>query len=386
MVVVTITVKRSELRKTLSSTMDDTQQDTLVGFGGLPRQFVASASGRVVLTASAPNSTQPELRVPVHANAKPSSTLTQSLSSFSGNSARLTLSGRGVLNGTPGTPNAYASLSSAFEQLGTSPQMAMCSRTVQADCYKSELERSVDLKAIGVATDAPFTGSVRQPLANSYLYFGVAAHGKFTTPDAVIGYSVFIDGDGDDVPDYEIFSQRLANGPDSIDVVLVLGAYLTGPDAGFLMTTPDGNLAAEFLNIVPGDVDTNFFDNDTVIMPFPISSMPLLTKANPRFTFGVQATSFGYGTIDTVGTTPFGGSVAGGMSFNARTPGLSFSSGGDVAQLVVSGSGTTIDVRRNPTELAADRAVGGPKGILMIHSHNSTAAGRAQTVAIPGVA
>jgi len=385
MVVVTITVKRSELRKTLSSTMDDTQQDTLVGFGGLPRQFVASASGRVVLTASAPNSTQPELRVPVHANAKPSSTLTQSLSSFSGNSARLTLSGRGVLNGTPGTPNAYASLSSAFEQLGTSPQMAMCSRTVQADCYKSELERSVDLKAIGVATDAPFTGSVRQPLANSYLYFGVAAHGKFTTPDAVIGYSVFIDGDGDDVPDYEIFSQRLANGPDSIDVVLVLGAYLTGPDAGFLMTTPDGNLAAEFLNIVPGDVDTNFFDNDTVIMPFPISSMPLLTKANPRFTFGVQATSFGYGTIDTVGTTPFGGSVAGGMSFNARTPGLSFSSGGDVAQLVVSGSGTTIDVRRNPTELAADRAVGGPKGILMIHSHNSTAAGRAQTVAIPGV-
>lgn len=384
-VVLTITVNRAQLRKTVDPTMTDTQVDTLVGFGELPRQFVADASGRVVLTASAPGSTQPPLRVPVHANAKPSSTLTQSLSSFSGNNARLTLSGRGVRNGTPGTPNTYASLSSAFEQLGTSPQMAKCSRTVVVDCYKSELERSVDLKAIGVATDAPFTGTTRQPLANSYLYFGVAAHGKFTTPDAVIGYSVFIDGDGDNVPDYEIFSQRLGNGADGIDVVLVLGAYLTGPNAGFLMETPDGNLAAEFLNIVPGNVDTNQFNNDTVIMPFPISSMPLLTRADPRFTFGVQATSFGYGTIDTVGTAPFGESVAGGMSFDALRPGLSFSSGGEVAQLVVSASSTRIDVRRNLVSLAADRAVGGPKGILLIHSHNSTTASRAQTVAVPGV-
>ncbi len=384
-VVVTITVNRSQLRKTLDPTMSATQEDTLIGFGELPRQFVADASGRVVLTASAPGSTQPKLRIPVHANAKPASTLTQSLSPFSGSNATLTLSGRGVRNGTLGAPNAYVSLSSAFEQLGTSPQMAKCSRTVNVNCYQSDLERSVDLKSIGVATDAPFTGTTRQPLANSYLYFGVAAHGKFTTPDAVIYYSVFIDGNGDGVPDYELFTQRLYNGADPIDVVLVLGAHLTGPNAGFLMETPDGNLAAEFLNGAPGNVDTNFFDNDTVIMPFPISSMPLLTKTNPRFTFGVQATSFGYGTIDTVGTTPFGESVAGGMSFNARTPGLAFSSGGEVAQLVASGAGTTIDVRRNQTELAADRAVGGPKGILVIHSHNSTAAGRAQTVAIPGV-
>ena len=179
------------------------------------------ASGRVVLTASASGSTQPKLRIPVHANAKPASTLTQSLSSFSGSNATLTLSGRGVRNGTPGAPNAYVSLSSAFEQLGTSPAMAKCSRTVNVNCYQSDLERSVDLKAIGVATDAPFTGTTRQPLANSYLYFGVAAHGKFTTPDAVIGYSVFIDGDGDNVLDYEIFSQRLFNGQDPIDVVLV---------------------------------------------------------------------------------------------------------------------------------------------------------------------
>jgi len=321
----------------------------------------------------------------VHANAKPSSTLTQSLSPFQNNRATLTLSGRGVANGPVGEPNSYVSLSSAFEQLGTSPQMTKCSRTVVTNCYQSEPERSVDLKAVGVTTDAPFTGTARQPLANSYLYFGVAAHGKFSTPDAVIGYSVFIDGNGDNVPDYEIFTQRLFNGQDGIDVVLVLGAYLTGPNAGFLMETSDGNLAAEFLNIVPGNVDTNFFDNDTVIMPFPISSMPLITKAKPRFTFGVQATSFGYGMIDTVGTTPFGASVAGGMSFNARTPGLSFSSGGEVAQLVVSGPGTTIDVRRNPTELSADRAVGGPIRILMIHSHNSTTAGRAQSVSVPGM-
>ncbi|MDQ3733895.1 MAG: S8 family serine peptidase, partial [Actinomycetota bacterium] len=384
-VVLTITVNRAQLRKTLDPTMSATQEDTLVGFGELPRQFVADASGRVVFTASAAGSTQPQLRVPVHANAKPSSTLTQALSPFSRNTARLTLSGRGVSNGPVGDPNSYVSLTSAFEQLGTSPQMPKCSPTITTGCYQSDLERSVDLKAIGVATDAPLIQNPRNRLRDGYLYFGIAAHGKFTTPDAVIGYSVFIDGDGDNVPDYEIFTHRLANGADGIDVELVLGAYLTGPNAGFLMQTPDGNLAAEFLNEVPGSVDTNLFDNDTVLMPFPISSMPLITGTDPRFTFGVQATSFGYGTIDTVGTAPFGASVAGGMSFNALTPGLSFSSGGDVAQLVVSGSGTRIDVRRNPTQLAADVAVGGPKGILVIHSHNSTTAVRAQTVSVPGV-
>ncbi|MBA3340049.1 MAG: S8 family serine peptidase [Geodermatophilaceae bacterium] len=381
-VVLTITVRRSQLLKTLDPTMTDTQEDTLVGFGALPRQFVADASGRVVLTASASGSTQPQLRVPVHANAKPSSTLTQTLSSFSGNNARLTLSGRGVRNGTPGAPNAYASLSSAFEQLGTSPQMPKCTRTVTANCYHSDLERSVDLKGIGVATDAPLIASPRNRLRDGFLYFGVAAHGKFTTPDAVIGYSVFIDGNGDNVPDYEIFTQRLANGADGIDVEVVLGADLA---TGELLGLPDGSLAVEFLNQVPGNVDTNLFDNDTVLMAFPIAAMPLITTAAPRFTFGVQATSFGYGTIDTVGTTPGGTSVAGGMSFNALTPGLSFTSGGAVAQLVVSGPGTRIDVRRNPTQLAADRAVGGPKGILVIHSHNSTTAVRAQTVPLPGV-
>lgn len=381
-VVLTITIHRSQLRKTLDPTLTDTQEDTLVGFGELPRQFVADASGRVVLTASAPSSTQPQLRVPVHSNVKPSSTLTQSLSSFTANNARLTLSGRGVSNGTPGAPNSYASLSSAFEQLGTSPQMPKCTRTVTTNCYHSDLERSVDLKGVGVATDAPLITNPRNRLRDGYLYFGVAAHGKFTTPDAVIGYSVFIDGNGDNVPDYEIFTQRLANGADGIDVEVVLGADLA---TGDLLGLPDGSLAAEFLNEVPGNVDTNLFDNDTVLMPFPIAAMPLITTAHPRFTFGVQATSFGYGTIDTVGTTPFGASVAGGMSFNALTPGLSFTSGGQVAQLVVSGPGTRIDVRRNPTQLAADRAVGGAKGILVIHSHNSTTAVRAQTVPVPGV-
>ncbi|MGI8625271.1 MAG: S8 family serine peptidase [Geodermatophilaceae bacterium] len=382
-VLVTITVERSALRKSLDPTMSGTQEDTLVGVGELPRQFVADASGRVVLTASASGSTQPQLRIPVHANAKPSSSLTQALSTFTGTSADLTLSGRGVRNGTPGTPNAYASLSSVFEKLGTSPRMVKCSASVLVDCYKSELERSVDLKAIGVATDAPLITNPARRLTDGFLYFGVAAHGRFTSPTAVVGYSVFIDATGDGVPDYELFTQRLFDRANGIDVVVVLGADL---GTGTLLETPDGSLAAEFLNGAPGAVDTNMFDNDAVMLPFPIAALPLITTSNARFTFGVQATSYRYGTIDTVGTTPFGESVAGGMSFNALRPGLSFSSSseGEVAQLLVSGPGTPVDVTRNLTQLAADRAVGGPIGILVIQSHNSTAAGRAQTVAVPG--
>ena len=380
-VLVTITIERSALLKSLDPTMSGTQVDTLVGFGELPRQFVADASGRVVLTASASGSGQPTLRVPVHANAKPSSTLTQVLSPFTGTRAELTLLGRGVRNGTPGTPNAYASLSSVFEKLGTSPQMVKCSASVTVECYRSELERSVDLSGIGVATDAPLIANPERRLAGGFLYFGVAAHGKFTSPTAMVAYSVFIDANGDDTPDYEVFSQRLFDRANGIDVVVVLGADLA---TGALLERPDGSVAAEFLNGVPGDVDTNLFDNDAVMLPFPIAALPLITTANARFTFGVQATSYRDGTIDTVGTTPFGGSVASGMSFNSLRPGLSFSSEGQPAQLLVSGPGTYVDVTRNLTQLAADRAVGGPIGILMIHSHNSTAAGRAQTVAVPG--
>lgn len=375
-VIVTVTITRSQLAHTLDPTMTDTQA-TELGVE-LPRQYLSDASGLVVMTAL--DAAQPGLRVPVHVNAKPSSTLTQTLSTFSGDSAELTLSGVGVANGTLGEPSASYSTVSAYEQLGTSPQMAQCSRTVRTDCYASPLERSVDLRAVGVSTDAPFSQNPGDPLAEGYLYFGIGAYGIASNPTSVINYSIIIDANNDTIPDYELFTYRLYNGVDPTDVVIVLGTDLATGDN---LTRPNGDLAFEFLNGASGQFDLNTFDTDVVQMPFPLSAMPLISEASPRFTFGALSVSGVTGVTDEIGFDPATSSVAGGMSYNAVTPGLSLGIDGGVANMYLSEPGMTIDVTRDAAEYAADVAVGGDRGILMVHSHNSTGAGRAQTVAVP---
>jgi hypothetical protein len=127
------------------------------------------------------------VRVPVHSNATPSSTLTASAAA---DGSTITLAGEGVANGPAFQPTSCTSLVSAFEQLGTSPQMPRCTTTSAPDCSKSELERSVDLATVGVPS------AVRAFPDDPGLHFAVSAHGRYTTPETAVNYSVYVDGTG----------------------------------------------------------------------------------------------------------------------------------------------------------------------------------------------
>jgi hypothetical protein len=139
------------------------------------------------------------------------------------------------------------------------------------------------------------------------------------------------------------------------------------------------------LNLADGQVDTNAFDNDVQVMGVPLSAMPLVQG---RISFGVQAVS-AYDTVDDLGTTTgaTGTELSTPMSFDPLAPGLSFSDpDGNPALLLPATDGTTITVTQDPASYAADVAVGGEKGALVVLPHDDTATGRSQSVPIAPLA
>ncbi|MFC7573456.1 hypothetical protein ACFQX8_14195 [Klenkia terrae] len=325
------------------------------------RQFLGEASGRVVLT---PNNNRGEtLRVPVHANPKPASTLTASADE---DGSTITLAGEGVANGEPLDPNSYTSLVSGFEQLGTSPEMAQCTTTVSSSCYKTELERSVDLAAVGVASDVQQFGD------DAGLYFAVSAHGRFTSAETAVNYGVYLDATGDGLWDYQVTTTRIAD----YDIPLVV---IT--DRDYNLVGPGGEPYVAPMNLYDGLVDTNAFDSDVQVLGVPLSALP---EVSGRITFGVQSASYN-GTVDDVGTvsTPAGTELAPqAMSFDPTAPGLSFDVDGESALMVPATDGTQLAVTQDAASYAADTAVGGDKGAMVVLSQNSGAVGRTQSVAI----
>ncbi|MGY1842226.1 S8 family peptidase [Modestobacter sp. SYSU DS0875] len=352
---VVMTVTRDQLRKVADPTVvtDD------------GRQFLGEASGRLVLTPKTAGA--PALRVPVHANAKPASNL---VAQDRQPGQTIALVGRGVANGPFGEPSSYTSLGSAFERLGVSPQLPKCTTEARSDCYKSELERSVDLAQVGVASDV--AASPDDP----WLYVGVSAHGRYTSPETAVNYGVYLDATGDGVWDYQVTTTRIAD----YDAPLVV---VTDREYGLLPSDDDPWIG--YLNVADGTVDTNAFDSDVQLLGAPLSVMPLVTTDASRITFGVQSTS-AYGTVDDLGTVtgPNGGAELAPerMSFDPLHPGLSFTAADGPAVLVPVTGGSTIAVTQSPA-YAQDTAVGGPKGAMVVLQHNSsTGPGRTQFVPV----
>lgn len=353
-VTVTMTATQDQLLKVADPTM-------VVDDG---RQFVGEASGRVFFTPQ--NNRGETLRVPVHANPKPSSTLAATAAE---DGSSITLAGEGVANGPALDPSSYTSLVSGFEQLGYSPELPECTTAPASDCYKTELERSVDLAGVGVASDV-------LQYDDAGLYFAVSAHGRFTTAQTAVNYGVFLDATGDGVWDYQVTTTRI----EDYDVPLVV---LT--DRDFNLVGPGGEPVVTPMNVYDGLVDTNAMDSDVQVLSVPLSAFP---EPLGRITFGVQSSSAN-GTVDDVGTVTTGGLpelAPQAMSFDPTAPGLSFDVDGESAIVVPAADGTEITVTQDAASYAADTAVGGEKAAMVLLSQNSTGAGRTQTVPIAGTA
>lgn len=266
--VVTMTVVTSALRRTIDPTMATTQI-------GAPRQFVADASGRVLVTPSGGT----PLRVPVYGAAKPTAAVSAS-ASRSGDG--IALRGRGVSQGSGS--EAYTSLVSVLELGARSPRLPRCHGDLTTGCTVNQTAVAGDLQYVGAGS------------SGDYLWFGISTYADWANiGNTTIPYVDF-DTTGDGQPDYEVYVQNYP----STDVLL---AALVDLGTGEVVDL-------EPVNFQFGDVDTNVFDSNVLLIPVLKSLVGLEPGAKSfpiSYTVGMNSvyTNNASGDIDSVGPVRF---------------------------------------------------------------------------------
>jgi hypothetical protein len=300
------------------------------------------------------------LRIPVYAVPKPVADITASdrVRFTEGDSrAVLDLSGRGVDQGSG--DEAYRSVVSVL-QLGTeSPRLPECDDERVVDCTPNETAEGGDLRYVGAASTAPLVRVQGRP-QDAVLAFGVATWGNWYNIGSNTIPFVDMDTTGDGVPDFETYVTK----PDGSDVLLAVTTDLRAE--GFPVVD------AQPVNGQFGDVDTNVFDTNVIVLPVTLSALgidPAAESAPITYTTGMSG--FYTGPGDTDGVID----IADPVLFDALTPGLDAQGGGDPALSYLARPGTALVVNRDAAAATAQRA----EDLLVIHHHNASE-GRAQVV------
>src|SRR5690606_34549818 len=319
---------------------------------GVPRDFVSSVSGRVVLT---PTDGGTALRVPVQASPKLVSDLTAAPVEFAGASAtaELDLEGRGVDSG------GWTSIVAPFELTTTSPRL-------EADAAVGASPTAIaaaDVRAVGFASTAPQEAAAGGDPADGVIGIGVAMDGEWASLGSVSIPAVEVDVDSDGSADFEVAALKYSSETD-----LTLAATFTLKD----WTAPDGteyeagdNVDLQPINSVWGDVDTSVFDNNVVVIPVGIGSLGIEEGDVPTF----QVLTY----------SPYSQSpdqlVDASETFTADPyhPACWFEGGGQL--LYVGAADAPLTVHRS--EAAAEAGSG---KLLLLHLHSATPTKRWQTV------
>ncbi|WP_326569144.1 S8 family serine peptidase [Amycolatopsis rhabdoformis] len=352
---VTLTISDPKaLRKVMDPTMEATQ-------AGLARQFVADASGRVAFTPKS-GATVP-LRVAVYSAPKPVSAVTTPAGvRFGGNQnqAVLNLGGKGIDQGSGA--QRYRSLVSVLELQAESAQLPECGAGVSSECTLNGTAKGGDLRYIGAASTAPLAKAQGEP-ENAMLAFGLTTWGDFANLGSNTIPFVDFDTTGDGKPDFETFVTKATE----TDVLLAATVSLTQPG------NPTVDLQA--VNGQLGDVDTNVFDTNVIVLPVSIAALGIdPTAASHRISYTVGTAGYYVAPGSTDGLIDFVGTP---LSFDALAPAFSVQGGGDAALGYVAKPGTQLVVNRNAAAVAGDK----PKGLLAIEHHNA-AGSRAAVVRI----
>ncbi|WP_199441102.1 S8 family peptidase [Umezawaea beigongshangensis] len=319
---------------------------------GVARQFLAEASGRLVLT---PDDGGSVLRVPVYAAPKPTASISASPLFFrGGGSAELTLSGRGLAQGEGDA--AYRSLVSVFELQGTSGRLPDCGDGVATDCAINQTARGGDLRYVGVASTAPQERAAGTP-DEALLAFGVATWNNWANLGSTTTPEIRVDTTGDGVGDFtvRVVKPTDANGNVKADLWIAL------------TTTAAGRIVDEQpVNGQWGEVDTNVFDSDVVVLPVSLTALGLDPAASSARISYVAGTTGSYpapgsqdGFVDRIGAT---------LSFDPLAPGLWAQGGGEPALTYVAAPGAVVTVHRDEAALAQDAA----ESLLVLHHHNGS--------------
>jgi len=339
------------LRKAMDPTMEATQS-------ARARQFVADASGRVLLTPRS-GATMP-LRVPVAASPKPASSVAvPGEVRFRGSDQQtvLNLHGHGIDQGEGA--QAYRSLVSLFELHGESPKLPACTATVVTGCVVNDTARGGDLRYVGATTTAPLARAQGKP-ETALLAFGLATWGDWANIGSNTIPFVRIDTTGDGVADFES-SVTKARGT---DVTLVNTVDLRKPVPGGFTSVDVQPVNGRY-----GDTDTNVFDTNVVVLPVRLAALGIdPAAASHRITYTAGVTGFyktpGSSAIDRIDTP---------MAFDVLSPAYWVQGGGDPALTYLARPGTALVVNR--------AAAAGPSKLLALFHHNA-AGSRAKVVKV----
>ncbi|QJW35763.1 S8 family peptidase [Cellulosimicrobium protaetiae] len=345
-VTVTLTADPATLAKELDPT---SSADSGLG---VPRDFVSSVSGRVVLT---PTDGGSELRVPVQASPKLVSDLTGDDVAFPGSAdtADLGLDGRGVASG------GWYSLVAPFELKTTSPRL-------EADAAVGASASAIaaaDVRAVGFSSTAPQVAAAGGDPADGVIGIGVAVDGQWASLGSVSIPAVEVDVDSDGSADFEVAAIKYNSETD-----LTLAATFTLKD----WTAPDGtayeagdNVDLQPINTLWGNVDTSVFDNNVVVLPVGIGSLGIEEGDVPTFQV-LTYSPYSQAADQLVDATET-------FTGDPYDPAYWFE-GGD--QLVYIGA----DDASIPVHRSQAAAEAGSGKLLLLHLHNATATKRWQTV------
>lgn len=222
---------------------------------GLPRQYIADASGRVQFTSD----TASTLRVPVHAAPKPTADLSAgtalAFDTPADLEADLAFTGRGLLQG--GADSLYASVASPFVLGAESPRQ---------ESLPLESLYALDLKSVGASSTVPGVVAAGGAPLDGTLSFGISTWANWNTLSSAPQLIVEIDTDNNGEPEFLARTGRAAN----VDLVL-FNVYPVGDDGSVGAVAVGGSAA----NNVAGNVDTNLLDTNVVTLPLPVAALGL---------------------------------------------------------------------------------------------------------------
>jgi subtilisin family serine protease len=282
----TVTVTLKVTPSALRHRIDPTEPALEIG---LPRQFVSDASGHLTVTPRGKSA----LRVPVYAAAKPVSHTTATATA-----GAIQLTGAGVDQGTGS--EAYRSAAAVMQYGVGSPPQPECNPSLRADCWTNASDRSGDIRYTGAATGTVF--------GDQYLWFGISTRQNWATTNTMTPY-VDVDTGGSAAPDIELVVENFATAQGRTDVLLVDTFDL---HTGDLLDT-------EPVNFNLGDVDTNVFDTNVVMLPVDLTW--IATHGGPDLTGADAPISYSAHTFN--GFTGADQDATDDATFNVGQPGIS---------------------------------------------------------------
>ncbi|MDO4918069.1 S8 family serine peptidase [Kocuria sp.] len=321
---VTATVDRARLEKTHDPSEAVTQL-------GLARQFLASESGRLVLTENGQ-----DMRLPMSIAPKPAADMRVDNAALDqwDKDGRATVS----LTGTGLDQGGWKSAVGAFELGGKSDRL-------DSTKLAGGNSQFADLQYVGASSNLPQLKAEGGDAAkNGMINFGVSSWGNASTMKPDVEMEIAIDTTGDSRPDNYVALGRV----DGLDYpVANLYGFVNGE-----LTVID----RQPVNGSWGDADTNTFDTNAVVLPASTAKLGIdPTKKDTRLSYRVATYSANVdGAVDRSST----------ISYNPVNPKVSFSGEKFNDSLFTDLPGKKLTAQRGSSTAEGEA--------LFLHLHNGT--------------